>query len=102
MRAVRRAVAEGTIGELHGAMPQRKGYYGGFGLMDVGTHMILATSPGPRSKTVYARRARSWSARQRRRVLRERSADRHGRRVGVFGSGRRSPGWAITGSPPRT
>jgi predicted dehydrogenase len=40
MRAVRRAVARGAIGELHGAVAQCKGYYGGFGLMDVGTHII--------------------------------------------------------------
>jgi predicted dehydrogenase len=40
MRAVRRAIAEGTIGTLHGAIAQCKGYYGGYGLMDVGTHII--------------------------------------------------------------
>lgn len=40
MRAVRRAVAQGAIGQLHGAIAQCKGYYGGFGLMDVGTHII--------------------------------------------------------------
>jgi predicted dehydrogenase len=40
MRAVRRALARGAIGELHGAIAQCKGYYGGFGLMDIGTHIL--------------------------------------------------------------
>jgi predicted dehydrogenase len=55
MRAVRRAVARGAIGELHGAIAQCKGYYGGFGLMDIGTHVVnnLDALFGP-CRRVYA------------------------------------------------
>jgi UDP-N-acetyl-2-amino-2-deoxyglucuronate dehydrogenase len=55
MRAVRRAVAEGAIGAVHGAIAQCKGYYGGFGLMDIGTHVVnnLEAIFGP-CRRVYA------------------------------------------------
>ena len=36
-----------AIGVLHGAIAQCKGYYGGFGLMDIGTHIINALRRPP-------------------------------------------------------
>lgn len=40
MRAVRQAIAEGRIGEPRYLYGSCKGYYGGYGLMNIGTHLI--------------------------------------------------------------
>jgi predicted dehydrogenase len=40
MRAARRAVVEGRIGEPRYLVGSGKGYYGGYGLMNLGTHLI--------------------------------------------------------------
>jgi predicted dehydrogenase len=55
LRAARGAMADGAIGAAHGAVAQCKGYYGGFGLMDIGTHIInnLDALFGP-CRSVYA------------------------------------------------
>ena len=42
MRAVDRAVAEGKIGELRHLNGSGKGYYAGYGLMNIGTHTVNA------------------------------------------------------------
>ena len=39
-RAVRAAIAEGRIGEPRYLVGSDKGYYGGYGLMNIGTHLI--------------------------------------------------------------
>lgn len=40
MQAAARAVTEGCIGELRYLYGSGKGYYGGYGLMNIGTHML--------------------------------------------------------------
>ena len=40
MRAVKRAIEEGRIGDLRYIHGSGKGYYGGYGLMNIGTHML--------------------------------------------------------------
>lgn len=40
MRAVSKAVKEGRIGKLRHICVSGKGYYGGYGLMNIGTHLI--------------------------------------------------------------
>ncbi len=40
MRSVAKAYEEGRIGELHHIHGYGKNYYGGYGLMNIGTHMI--------------------------------------------------------------
>jgi len=40
MKAVRKAIEEGRIGEIRYIAGSGKGYYGGYGLMNIGTHMI--------------------------------------------------------------
>ncbi|MBB30714.1 MAG: hypothetical protein CME25_17635 [Gemmatimonadetes bacterium] len=40
MKAVSRAVKEGRIGRLRHVSASGKGYYGGYGLMNIGTHLI--------------------------------------------------------------
>ena len=40
MQAIGRAFNEGKIGELRYIYGSGKGYYGGYGLMNIGTHMI--------------------------------------------------------------
>jgi len=40
MRALKRAVAEGKIGRIRYLHASGKGYYGGFGLMNIGTHLL--------------------------------------------------------------
>ena len=40
MRAIANALAEGRIGEVQHLHGYGKGYYGGYGLMNIGTHMI--------------------------------------------------------------
>jgi len=42
MRAVKAAFEEGRIGALRYVTASDKGYYGGFGLMNIGTHLINA------------------------------------------------------------
>ncbi len=42
MRAVKEAFLEGRIGRLQYVTASEKGYYGGFGLMNIGTHLINA------------------------------------------------------------
>lgn len=42
MRAVKKAFLEGRIGELRYVTASDKGYYGGYGLMNIGTHLINA------------------------------------------------------------
>ena len=43
MRAVANALAAGRIGEVQHLQGYGKGYYGGYGLMNIGTHMINMT-----------------------------------------------------------
>jgi len=40
MRAVAQALREGRIGKLHYLTASGKGYYGGYGLMNIGTHLL--------------------------------------------------------------
>lgn len=40
VRAARRAIAEGRIGQVRALIASDKGYYGGYGLMNIGTHLI--------------------------------------------------------------
>jgi UDP-N-acetyl-2-amino-2-deoxyglucuronate dehydrogenase len=40
MRAVSVAIKEGRIGELRHLIASGKGYYGGYGLMNIGTHLV--------------------------------------------------------------
>lgn len=40
LRAVRQALADGAIGELLELRAAGKGYYGGYGLLNIGTHLI--------------------------------------------------------------
>ena len=40
MRAVAKVLADGGIGELRYICGSGKGYYGGYGLMNIGTHMV--------------------------------------------------------------
>jgi predicted dehydrogenase len=40
MRAVRQAIREGRIGEPRYLVASCKGYYGGYGVMNIGTHLI--------------------------------------------------------------
>ena len=40
LRAVREAIRDGAIGELIGLRGSGKGYYGGYGLLNIGTHLI--------------------------------------------------------------
>ena len=40
MQALARAVAEGKIGEIRTIQASGKGYYGGYGLMNIGTHAL--------------------------------------------------------------
>lgn len=41
-QAISRAYQEGTIGELRYIYGSGKGYYGGFGLMEIGTHLLTS------------------------------------------------------------
>lgn len=57
MRAITLAVAQGRIGELRHMSATGKGYYGGFELMNIGTHTInlmLALTPRCRHVTAVA------------------------------------------------
>ena len=40
MRTVQRAIGEGRIGDIRHLRASGKGYYGGYGLMNIGTHLI--------------------------------------------------------------
>jgi predicted dehydrogenase len=40
LQAVRKALREGRIGEIRHLIGSCKGYYGGYGLMNIGTHMV--------------------------------------------------------------
>ncbi len=40
LRAVRQAIGEGAIGDLLELRASGKGYYGGYGLLNIGTHLI--------------------------------------------------------------
>jgi predicted dehydrogenase len=42
MRALLRLVEDGRVGQIHHIEANCKGYYGGFGLMNLGTHLINA------------------------------------------------------------
>lgn len=40
MQAVMRAIREGRVGEIRHLSASGKGYYGGYGLMNIGTHLV--------------------------------------------------------------
>ena len=42
MQAISRALREGRIGSLRHIVASGKGYYGGYGLMNIGTHLLNA------------------------------------------------------------
>jgi predicted dehydrogenase len=42
MKAIRKAIAEGRIGRLRYLCGSGKGYYAGYGLMNIGTHLVNA------------------------------------------------------------
>ncbi len=55
MRAVHRAIADGRIGRLRHMSANGKGYYGGYGLLNIGTHLLNSMMRlGGRCARVYA------------------------------------------------